>query len=445
MMADLPPLPAVIRLSRGQGVTRLPLEAWVSGVVAAETPAGSPQAGREAQAVLARTLAWRGGDHPEGSLCGTTHCMAWTAASDPGARAAAERTRGWVLAAGNKIAFPACHASCGGHTAGWPAGFAGVSDPACLHDRWVRFWPRTWLDEVLPGPATLRVLHTPDGRVYQMRRGAAWRDGEVFGVLVGRRHGWHAVPSTAFEVRPRADGWLATGSGRGHGKGMCQRGAERLARQGRSWQEILRHYMPWARPVRTAVALAAAGWLGCSVSPAVAQPMPEKLAVSITTYARAVALGHFLGNRPAVPADLAHLPPGGVFVTWSKAGRTRACWGRLEADQPGLAAQIAQEAVRSLDHDPRTPPLSSLEVRALDLLVSLPDRPRPLPRLSWLMPTRQGLLLEAAGRKVLVLPGEAASPSGMLLRCRDKAGISRRVPARLWSFTTRTAWSGGRG
>ena len=443
-MADLPPMPVTVRLSREQGVTRLPLEAWVAGVVAAETHAGSPRAGREAQAVLARTLAWRGGDHPGGILCGTTHCMAWTAASDPGARAAADRTRGWVLAAGNKAVFPACHASCGGHTAAWPAGFPGVPEPSCLQDRWVRFWPRTWLDDVLPGPAPLRVLHAPDGRVWQVRRGAAWREGGVFGILVGRRHGWHAVPSTAFEVRPLADGWLATGNGRGHGKGVCQRGAERLARLGRSWQQILHHYMPWALPVRTASTLLAVAWLGWPAPPAAALPLPEILATAITHYARGVAVGHYEGHTPAVPSALANLPPGGVFVTWSAKGRTRACWGRLEPDQQGMAAQIAQEAVRSLDHDPRTPPLTRHEARTLDLLVSLPDHPRPLQRLSWLAPAREGLLLEAAGRKVLVLPGEAATPSGMLLRCRDKAGVSRRAHARLWHFTTRTAWSGGK-
>lgn len=444
-MDGLPPLPASVRLLQGSLRTSVPVEAWVAGVVAAETLPGTAQAAREAQAVLARTLAARGGAHPGGALCARTHCMAWTATADSGAREAANRTAGWILADGAKPAFPACHASCGGHTAAWPAGFPGVLDPACRAQHWERHWPAAWLDPILQDAGPLQVEVGPDGRAWRVRRGRSWQDADVFAVRMGRRHGWHAVPSTLFSVTAMGDGWRASGSGRGHGKGLCQQGAAVMGRDGRTWQQILRHYLPWATLRRLATAAAVPCLLLGHGSPAAAVPLPDSLATRITRHARESALRHLDGKPPLRPADLGSLPPGGVFISWVLGGKTRACWGRLDPDRPSLGDQIAQEAIRSLDHDPRTPPLTRREVRSLGLLVSLPDRPLPLTRLEWLAPARDGLLLVAAGRQALVLPGEARTPTGMLLRCRDKAGVSRRTRGRLWRFTTRTAWSEGKG
>jgi stage II sporulation protein D len=45
---------------------------------------------------------------------------------------------------------------------------------------------------------------------------------------------------------PIAQGMLFEGRGRGHGVGLCQRGALALARQGWSAERILAHYYPGA-------------------------------------------------------------------------------------------------------------------------------------------------------------------------------------------------------
>ena len=58
------------------------------------------------------------------------------------------------------------------------------------------------------------------------------------------------IKSTICHLVPWGDGWaFLSGRGWGHGVGMCQCGAEGLARKGSSAEEILQHYYPGAQIV----------------------------------------------------------------------------------------------------------------------------------------------------------------------------------------------------
>ncbi len=61
---------------------------------------------------------------------------------------------------------------------------------------------------------------------------------------VGRRAGWNAVRSTLFELNSGKDYIILEGKGSGHGVGMCQWGAEGMARLGFTYRDILMHYYP---------------------------------------------------------------------------------------------------------------------------------------------------------------------------------------------------------
>jgi stage II sporulation protein D len=50
------------------------------------------------------------------------------------------------------------------------------------------------------------------------------------------------VKSLAFEMRPVRDGWLIAGKGYGHGVGLCQWGADGMARAGKGYRDILARY-----------------------------------------------------------------------------------------------------------------------------------------------------------------------------------------------------------
>ena len=52
------------------------------------------------------------------------------------------------------------------------------------------------------------------------------------------------LPSSFFSIRKDGKEWVLTGTGFGHGVGMCQMGVRARAQAGQSYQEILSHYYP---------------------------------------------------------------------------------------------------------------------------------------------------------------------------------------------------------
>jgi stage II sporulation protein D len=46
------------------------------------------------------------------------------------------------------------------------------------------------------------------------------------------------------EIVPVGNGWVFTGKGYGHGVGMCQWGANGMAKNGKTYREILARYYP---------------------------------------------------------------------------------------------------------------------------------------------------------------------------------------------------------
>lgn len=58
--------------------------------------------------------------------------------------------------------------------------------------------------------------------------------------ILGRRH----LPSNYYNLKVKGDRVVITGSGYGHGVGMCQFGAKELALKGFTYKQILAHYFP---------------------------------------------------------------------------------------------------------------------------------------------------------------------------------------------------------
>jgi stage II sporulation protein D len=71
--------------------------------------------------------------------------------------------------------------------------------------------------------------------------------GDQFRAVVTRTFGARALASTRFSVRRDQNELVFTGRGFGHGVGLCQAGAVRLAGDGQSVVEILSHYFPGTR------------------------------------------------------------------------------------------------------------------------------------------------------------------------------------------------------
>ncbi len=248
----------------------LRLEDYVAGVVAGEMPGSFPPEAQKAQAVAARSYALtrkieaqaagRAWDIGAGVLA-----QVFAKAPGPAARAAAEATAGEVLALGMEPVEAYFHAACGGRTEGGLAALGrdlpylrSVECGRC--DRaprvsWSVKIPAGELGKAagLGGAASAArvVSRTPSGRAEKIEVAAGDRRAVLAASDLRQRLGFSRLPSLAFDVhRPWWGDFVFDGRGQGHGAGLCQWGAAGLAREGKSYREILGHYYPGVEVVR---------------------------------------------------------------------------------------------------------------------------------------------------------------------------------------------------
>ena len=265
----------------GTRIVTLALEEYVLGTVRAELPPKTLQeeaASRalQVQALVSRTYAVANiGRHAsEGfDLCDTTHCQLYRAAvgvegpHDRAARAVAA-TRGEVITYEGRVIQALFHSNCGGHTTSAGAVWGGPDEPylrPVTDEFCARSSPGAWTFTV--ADADLRRALDADPRtdvgarlqrVDVTSRDASGRAALV--ALVGSRSplvraeefryvlrhafGQRSLKSTLFTVAHRNGQFEFTGTGFGHGVGLCQVGATLRARAGQSPLAIITHYFP---------------------------------------------------------------------------------------------------------------------------------------------------------------------------------------------------------
>ena len=251
----------------------LALEDYVAAVVASEASPGTPPAALEALAVAVRSYALAVRDrHADGALCDLAHCQLLRGeaiAADHRARAerAARATAGEVLVLpSGAIAAAVFHAACGGHTAepreafGSGASGARPAEDGCSGPAWRAMAEPERLAAAVRGalgataaargvPAALRaadlVLHRGVGGFVVRVEAAngAWRvSGDAFARALDAALGRGVVRSARLELADERGRVAIRGSGHGHGVGLCQEGAARLAEGGADHRTILARY-----------------------------------------------------------------------------------------------------------------------------------------------------------------------------------------------------------
>ncbi|MEW5899196.1 MAG: stage II sporulation protein D, partial [Bacillota bacterium] len=277
----------VVRLYvHGTGeIVRLPLEDYVTGVVAAEMPAEFPAEALKAQAVAARTYILKrlkaGGvansGHPGADVCDDhRHGQAWISPEEMKKRwgtfnyyryyykirQAVDDTRGLVITYEGQLIDPVYHASCGGkgtENAGevWKVNvpyLQGVPCPYCADPQPVRVAaiPLEQANRALktnlavvpvsgggrkgsPAPAMQVLEYTGAGRPKTVQLGEKTYAATVVRDLLDLR-------SADFNLKVNGGQVEVTTRGYGHAVGMCQYGAKGLARHGYDFQQILKHY-----------------------------------------------------------------------------------------------------------------------------------------------------------------------------------------------------------
>jgi len=249
-------------------VNIVPVDDYLRSVVPEEMPVDWPAEAIKAQSVAARSfaLASRGRHASEGyDLCTTTHCQLYTgtAAEKSASNAAIKATRGEVLTYGGKPIEALFHTDSGGMTENsedvWSSHvpyLRAVKDTPAKTMPWTKTISRANLERKLAAKGhdigkvrsvALSPLaigrsakdRTASGRVKTMMvkgtKGTATLSGTTWRSLLG-------LKSTLFDAKLAKDMVTFTGYGSGHGLGISQWGAERMAAKGASYAEILHHY-----------------------------------------------------------------------------------------------------------------------------------------------------------------------------------------------------------
>lgn len=260
------------RANTGETVT-LDLESYLIGVVAAEMPAAFHIEALKAQAVAARTYILhrvaQGELVPEtaGAVITTDPQtgQAWLSQDESWERwgsqaaehwervaSAVRDTRGEVLVYGGEPIFAAYHSSSGGHTensenywSGAEPYLRGVPDPFDTdkyRDSALTIPTSTVVASLnatvasTTSPFVMRVIERfPSGRVKSVQIGNNTLSGREIREALG-------LQSTMFDVETIAGQVRITQQGYGHGVGMPQYGAQGMALEGYTYDEILRYY-----------------------------------------------------------------------------------------------------------------------------------------------------------------------------------------------------------
>lgn len=256
---------------RGAGLTAVnivPVDDYLLSVVPEEMPTDWPVEALKAQSIAARSFALksRGRHAAEGyDLCTTTHCQLYKGiASEKTASTAAVRaTRGEVLTYGGQPIEALFHTDSGGMTESsedvWGSHvpyLRAVRDTPLGTMPWTKTVSTADLEKKLAAKGhnigRLRTIElsplavgraakdrTTSGRVRAMTvtgtKGSVTLSGTAWRSLLG-------LKSTLFSAKLTKDTVTFTGFGAGHGLGISQWGAKRLAETGSSYADILHHY-----------------------------------------------------------------------------------------------------------------------------------------------------------------------------------------------------------
>ena len=248
-------------------VNEIPVEDYLVGLINCEISSLWPIEAVKAQAVIARSYALYQKDarrnalyHLESSVMDQVYDG--IDIEDSRAFRAVSETAGEVLVYGGSIIQAFYHSNCGGHTESaenvWGADIPylqGVECRYCLHtpsSRWEIVLPLKKIEALLKnagfqasGLKGVRISRiNRSGRVMEMTFSAAKGELTMSAVNFRKAIGYTVIKSTNFTFRQKGDDLLFSGSGNGHGVGLCQWGSKQRAGDGFNYREILAYYYP---------------------------------------------------------------------------------------------------------------------------------------------------------------------------------------------------------
>jgi len=255
-------------LHQSQKVIKLDFEEYLIGTVAAEMPASFDIEALKAQAVCARTYAYKKiiEQHPYPRGANLTddinNCQAYMSwqefkeAHPYNARKyydkikkAVKATEGLIMVFDGKPIDALYHSTCGGRTEdslyAWGNAVPYLRSVKCEYCANSSYYQKEYiitgndlkskLNEKL-NRINLKIMErSPSGRVKKIKINDQVISGEKFRFLFD-------LPSTCFYIEAEDSCFKVKTHGYGHGVGMCQFGSHGLALQGKNFNEILNYY-----------------------------------------------------------------------------------------------------------------------------------------------------------------------------------------------------------
>lgn len=248
-----------------QLINNVELETYLEGVVSCEGGSGHHQSYYQTQAIISRTyaLAYQNRHQKDGyALCDRVHCQAYlhkrigTTLID----SSVYSTQNIVLLDANGNYFPTFfHANCGGQTCPpeyvWNQPIEGLysfKDTFCIHtkqatwvknialSKWTAFLT-TKYNFPIDDSVSLKLLQN-----FKSEDRTAFYIHPVYGIPMRDLRDEFNLKSSFFNAEIKDQQVILSGRGFGHGVGLCQEGAMKMAKEGYKYDQILRYYFPGA-------------------------------------------------------------------------------------------------------------------------------------------------------------------------------------------------------
>lgn len=241
---------------------RVPTRTYMAAVVGSETPPGWPLEALKAQAVLTQTRLAR--YKPGDTLGDSTQQEVYLGADHlrPEVEQAVQAVWGASLTYRKRPLTPYYHAACAGGTSSgsWLSqkpntALDYLTSVPCTYCRPSPFWKPKRV--VIPTSVFKRHFGAGLPRITQQDNrnralkvalpGSRELTGYGFWLKLGQTLGWNKVPGTRYRILGMSEkGVTLESTGAGHGVGLCQWGAAAMAKEGKTYREILRYYYPRA-------------------------------------------------------------------------------------------------------------------------------------------------------------------------------------------------------
>ena len=259
-------------------IEELPLDTYVKGVVAAEMPADFEKEALKAQAVVARTytiytIIHNNNKHENADLCDNSNCcQAWISKDDRLSKweedkrdqylkkieDAVDSTNGKIITYNGEVIDAFFHSNSGGVTETPVNVWGGTNYPYLQsvqtageegykqYSSEVKLTKDEFINKIKETHPNLNIdfndehsieiiEYTESNRVKTIKIGNINLSGVEIRKILG-------LKSTKFEVKVDNDNVIFTVTGYGHGVGMSQTGADSMAKQNSSYEDIIHHF-----------------------------------------------------------------------------------------------------------------------------------------------------------------------------------------------------------